>query len=32
MGAAGAYVLQVEGAEPRPFEVRADALATVTLP
>jgi hypothetical protein len=30
--APGAYVLQVEGAEPRPFEVRADTLTTVTLP
>ena len=30
--APGAYVLQVEGAEPRPFEVRADALTTVALP
>jgi protocatechuate 3,4-dioxygenase beta subunit len=30
--APGAYVLQVEGAEPRPFEVRADTLTTVALP
>jgi len=30
--APGAYVLQVEGAEPRPFEVRADALTTIALP
>jgi protocatechuate 3,4-dioxygenase beta subunit len=30
--APGAYVLQVEGAEPRPFEVRADTLTTVVLP
>jgi hypothetical protein len=30
--APGAYVLQVEGGEPRPFEVRADTLTTVALP
>ena len=30
--APGAYVLQVEGAEPRPFEVRADTLTTIALP
>jgi hypothetical protein len=30
--APGAYVLQVEGAEPRPFEVRADTITTVALP
>ena len=30
--APGAYVLQADGVEPRPFEVRADALTTVTLP
>jgi hypothetical protein len=30
--APGAYVLQVEGAEPHPFEVRADGLTTIPLP
>ena len=30
--APGAYVLQVEGTEPRPFEVRADTITTVALP
>jgi hypothetical protein len=30
--APGAYVLRVDGVEPRPFEVRADTLTALTLP